>query len=191
VKGKGYILEYQERNMFRITSLCSIILLLGITSALLLHVSKAETSTNNTWQNITISSSIAKAMSTEDDQDSAWKENTKQLSSLLDNDFRSISSVSNSKDLVPLSVFGRYLIYDTQRAIDNNKQYKVSTKYRDAQKEWELALHDYNLAGKFIMEAGDIVQNNTDTSVCINQYTAYLNSGNQHDNKYYEQINAT
>jgi len=120
----------------------------------------------------------AQAIPTVDYQDSAWLANMQLFSSLLDNDFKSVSAVSSSDDLSPITVFGRYLIYDTQRATNDNDMYKVSPKYQDAQKEWRLALQDYNLAGKLMVETGDEVLNNTDTTAYVNQYTAYLNFGN-------------
>jgi hypothetical protein len=132
----------------------------------------------------------AQAISTVDYQDSAWLANMKQFSSLLDNDFKSISAVSNSGDLNLLTVFGRYLMYDTQRAIYDNDQYEVSQKYQDAQREWKSALQDYNIAGKLMMEAGDEVLNNTDGTASENQYTVYLYSGNYHANRSYSLVNA-
>lgn len=133
----------------------------------------------------------AQAIPTADNQDSAWLANMQQLSSLLDNDFKSISEVPSSGDLSPLTVFGRYLIYDTQRAIDDNDMFKVSSKYQGAQKEWRLAMQDYNFAGKLMVEAGDEVLNNADTTTYVSQYTAYLNSGNQHANRCYALVKAT
>jgi len=98
--------------------------------------------------------------------------------------------VSRSDDLSPITVFGRYLIYDTQRATNDNDRYKVSPKYQDAQKEWRLALQDYNLAGKLMVETDDEVLNNTETTAYVNQYTAYLNSGNKHANMSYALLKA-
>jgi hypothetical protein len=132
----------------------------------------------------------AQAIPTADYQDSAWLANMQQLSFLLDNDFESVSAVSSSNDLSPLTVFGRYLTYDAQRAINDNDRYKVSPKYQDAQKEWRLALQDYNLAGKLMVDTGDEVLNNTDATAYINQYTAYLNSGGKHANMSYALLKA-
>ena len=98
--------------------------------------------------------------------------------------------MSSSDDLSPITVFGRYLIYDTQRATDDNDRYKVSPKYQDTQKEWRLALQNYNLAGKLMVETGDKVLNNTDATAYVNQYTAYLNSGNKHTNMSYALLKA-
>jgi hypothetical protein len=132
----------------------------------------------------------AQAIPTADYQDSAWLANMQRFSSLLDNDFKSVSAVSSSDDLSPITVFGRYLIYDTQRAINDNDRYKVSPKYQDAQKAWRLALQDYTLAGKLMVETDDEVLNNTDTTAYVNQYTAYLNSGNKHANMSYALLKA-
>jgi hypothetical protein len=132
----------------------------------------------------------ALATQTADYQDSAWLANMQRFSSLLDNDFKSVSAVSSSDDFSPITVFGRYLIYDTQRAIDDNERYNVSPKYQDAQKEWRLAMQDYNLAGKIMVEAGGEALNNTDASAYVNQYTAYLNSGNKHANMSYALLKA-
>ena len=132
----------------------------------------------------------AQAIPTVDYQDSAWLANMQRFSSLLDNDFKSVSAVSSSDDLSPITVFGRYLIYDTQRATNDNDRYKLSQKYQDAQKEWRLALQNYNLAGKLMVETGDKVLNNTDATAYVNQYTAYLNSGNKHTNMSYALLKA-
>jgi hypothetical protein len=131
----------------------------------------------------------AQATPTTDSQDSAWYASMQQHSSLLANDFKSVSAVSSSGDLSPLNVFGQYLIYDTKGAIDDNDQFIVSTKYFEAQKEWRLALKDYNSAGKLIVKTGDEVLNNTDATADITNYTAYLNSGNQHANQSYALLN--
>lgn len=133
----------------------------------------------------------AQAIPTTDYQDSAWKADMQRLSSLLANDFESISAVSRSGDLTPLTVFGRYLIYDTQRGIYENDHYKVSPNFQVAQKEWRLALQDYNLAGKLMVEAGNDAQNNTYATACVKLYTAYLNSGNKHVYRSYALMNTT
>jgi hypothetical protein len=124
----------------------------------------------------------ALATQTADYQDSAWLANMQRISYLLANDFESISAVSRG-DLTQLTVFGRYLIYDTQRGIYENDHYKVSPNYQVAQKEWRLALQDYNLAGKLMIEAGNDAQNNTDVTASVKLYTNYLNSGNKHANR--------
>ena len=103
--------------------------------------------------------------------------------SLLSPYFKTVSDASRSGDFKTLVTYGQYIVDDTQKAIDENNQFKVSPKLQEAQKEWGLAMQDYNSAGKLMVKADNEALANIDAVADINQYTEYLKTGSNHYNR--------
>lgn len=85
-------------------------------------------------------------------QDIKWNEYVQRYSPLLTADFSNLATALNNYDNNMLATVGQNIFDDTQKALDENKNYTVSSKYQEAQKEWELALKDYNSAGIIIIQ---------------------------------------
>lgn len=121
-------------------------------------------------------------------QDTAWRESIHKYTGLLGTDFDNVRVAlndTNNTDYTALATFGQNITDHSQAAITENNQYTVSPKFRDAQKEWGLALGDSNSAGKsVIMVANDIKNGNMSSKIDdIQKYTEYRNSMNAHLNK--------
>lgn len=116
-------------------------------------------------------------------QDRQWGYSMQHHTSLLSPYFKTVSDASRSGDFKTLVTYGQYIANDTQKAIDENNQFKVSPKLQEAQKEWGLAMQDYNSAGKLIVKAGNEALANIDAVADINQYTEYLKTGSNYYNR--------
>lgn len=109
-------------------------------------------------------------------QNSQWESSRESHSSLIASDFKSISEAEKTLDYKTIAIYGQHLIDDTQKAMDDNNNFKVEPKLQEAQKEWNLCMQDYNAAGKLMIQA------ETDHSV-ISQYQSILKSGTQHGDR--------
>ncbi|MDR7664844.1 hypothetical protein RG963_03390 [Methanosarcina sp. Z-7115] len=116
-------------------------------------------------------------------QDRQWEYSMARHTSSLSSDFKTVSDASKSDDFKTLVTYGQYIADDTQKAIDENNQFKVSPKLQEAQKEWGLAMQDYNSAGKLMVKAGNEELANIDAVADINQYKEYLKTGYNHYNR--------
>jgi hypothetical protein len=121
-------------------------------------------------------------------QDTAWIESIHKYSRLLGTDFENVRVAmndTNSIDYTALATFGQNITDHSQAALSENNQYTVSPKYRDAQKEWGLALEDSNSAGKYVIVVADDIKNGNTSSKMedIQKYIEYRNSMNVHLNK--------
>lgn len=116
-------------------------------------------------------------------QDRQWEYSMSHHTSLLSTYIKTASDASKNNDFETLVIYGQYIANDTQKAIDENNQFKVSPKLQEAQEEWGLAIQDYNSAGKLMVKAGNEELANTDAVADINQYTKYLKTGNDHYNR--------
>jgi hypothetical protein len=117
--------------------------------------------------------SVAFTMGCSGTQDTSWESSRESHASLLASDFKKISEAENSLDYKTVATYGQHLIDDSQKAIDDNNGFTVSQNRQEAQKEWGLAMRDYNAAGKLMVQA------ETNQSV-ISQYSELVKSGNQH-----------
>ena len=88
-------------------------------------------------------------------QDVQWGLNVQKNMKILKSDFDAISSATNKSDYNALAIAAQNEIDDTQNAIEENDQYKVSSQLQEPQKEWRAALQDYNSAGKFLLEGAN------------------------------------
>ncbi|OEU42302.1 hypothetical protein BGV40_10180 [Methanosarcina sp. Ant1] len=116
-------------------------------------------------------------------QDRQWEYSMARHTSLLSPYLKTVSDASRSGDFKTLVTYGQYIADDTQKAIDENNQFKVSPKLQEAQKEWGLAIQDYNSAGKLMVKAGNEALANIDAVADINQSSEYLKTGNNHYNR--------
>jgi len=128
-------------------------------------------------------SSREKTASSGVDQDTSWKESVQKNSALLQTDFENVGTAlsdTNNPDYTTLSTTGQNMVDDSQKALTENKQSNVSSKYQDAQKEWVLALEDSNSAGKYlIMVANDGKSGNMNIEN-VNNVTSFSNSATAH-----------
>lgn len=92
-------------------------------------------------------------------QDEEWIASAKNQSKIIRTDFAGISSARESFDADVLGKWGQNLVNDTREAKEENDNYTVSSTLQDAQKQWVLALQDYNKAGKFIVTGADAYKN--------------------------------
>lgn len=106
-------------------------------------------------------------------QDRQWESNKEQQESLLASNFKALYNAELKVDLKTIATYGRNITNNTQKAIKENNNFTLSPKLQGAQKEWGLAMHDYNAAGKLMIQA----ENNISV---IPQYTDLLKSGRKH-----------
>ncbi len=132
---------------------------------------------------IFILTTIAFGCTGEGYQDRQWEYSMSHHTSLLSTYIKTALDASKSDDFKTLVIYSQYIADDTQKAVDENKQFKVSPKLQEAQKEWGLAMQDYNSAGKLMVKAGNEELANIDAAADINQYTEYLKTGNNHYNR--------
>lgn len=126
------------------------------------------------------------AVSAADYQDAQWIENVQKHSELLGKDIEEVNKTKSNLDSDTLEAYGQYLIEDTKTAIEENKQYIVSPKCQDAQKEWELALNDYSSAGELMSQFAGEAKNNDTDSDDIKQVLSLIDSGSGHFRKVQE-----
>jgi hypothetical protein len=129
---------------------------------------------------IVFASMLAVGCTGSSNQDYEWKTNKLKHATILASDFKMVSDASGSGDFKTLATYGQRITDDTQKAITENDQFLVSPKLQEAQKEWGLAMQDYNSAGKLMVKAGNEALANTDATTDIKQYTEYLKSGSNH-----------
>ena len=116
-------------------------------------------------------------------QDVEWAQSVQKYSSLISVDFTNTGKAANNLDCDILASGAQNIVDDTQKALDENSKYTISPKYQEAQKEWELALKDYNSAGKTMVEvANEGKAGNPDVDK-INSATSLLDSGTGHMNR--------
>lgn len=118
-------------------------------------------------------------------QDTAWSESIHKYSGLLGTDYENVRVAmnnTNSIDYTALATFGQNITNHSQAALSENNQYTVSPKFRDAQKEWGLALEDSNSAGKSVIAVANNIKNGNTSSKMedIQKYIDYRNSMNVH-----------
>jgi len=116
-------------------------------------------------------------------QDAAWGLYIHRSAPLIGTDLANAGSAGKNLDFTTLGLDGQNMIDDTQRVLDENDQYSISPKYQDAQKEWVLALKDYNSAGKYIVLVADDGKIGKTNSENLNKVIALCNSGSGHLNR--------
>lgn len=113
-------------------------------------------------------------------QDIAWGNNVQKHLRVLKTDLDGVSNATNNSDYTMLAVYAQQIVNDTQNAIQENDQYNVSPKLQDAQKEWRLALQDYNSAGQFLLQGANEAKNGTIGAENFQKAITFRNSGTDH-----------
>lgn len=113
-------------------------------------------------------------------QDIAWGNNVQKQLRILKTDLDGVSSAANNSNYTALTVYAQQTVNDTQNAIQENDQYTVSPKLQNAQKEWRLALQDYNSAGHLLLQGANEVKNVTREAENLQKARTYSDSGTYH-----------
>ncbi len=113
-------------------------------------------------------------------QDIAWGNNVQKHLRILKTDLDGVSNATNNSDYTMLAVYAQQIVNDTQNATKENDQYTVSPKLQDAQKEWRVALQDYNSAGQFLLQGANEAENGTVGAENFLKARAFRNSGTDH-----------
>lgn len=133
-----------------------------------------------------IRTSTSRAVPAEDYQDAQWIANVQEHSATLSKDIEGIDNRTSNLSSDKLATCGQYLIDDTQTAIEENKQYIVSSKCQDSRKEWESALNDYSSAGELMSQAAGEAENNNTNGDDVKQALSLIDSGSGHLKKVQE-----
>ena len=121
-----------------------------------------------------------------DAQDTAWKSSVQNNSLLLQTDFANVGTAINDTknlDYNTLSIKGKSIIDDSNKALDENNQYNLSAKYQDAQKEWVLALEDCNSAGESMNTVVDDGKKGNVISENVQKVASFITSAQAHIKK--------
>jgi hypothetical protein len=113
-------------------------------------------------------------------QDIAWGTNVQKHLKILKADLDGVSNAENNSDYTMLAVYAQQIVNDTQNATKENDQYTVSSKLQDAQKEWRIALQDYNYAGQFLLQGANEAKNSTGGAENFQKARTFRNSGTDH-----------
>ncbi|PAV12330.1 hypothetical protein ASJ81_07005 [Methanosarcina spelaei] len=113
-------------------------------------------------------------------QDIAWGNNVQKHLRILKTDLDGVSNATNNSDYTMLAVYAQQIVNDTQNATKENDQYTVSPKLQDAQKEWRVALQDYNSAGQFLLHGANETKNGTVGAENFLKARTFRNSGTDH-----------
>jgi hypothetical protein len=113
-------------------------------------------------------------------KDVQWGANVQKHLTLLKTDFSNVSNAENNSNYVELAAYTQYTINHTQKAIEENDQYKVSPKIQEAQKEWRMTLQDYNSAGQFLLQGANETKSSNERFVNFKQAATLGNSGTSH-----------
>ena len=113
-------------------------------------------------------------------KDVQWGANVQKHLAIIKSDFNNISKAANNSDYTELAAYTQYTINHTQKATEENDQYKVSPKLQEAQNEWRIALQDYNYAGQFLLQGANEMRSGNERLVKFKQAVALGNSGTSH-----------
>lgn len=125
-----------------------------------------------------------KPTATSTDQDTEWTALMQNQSSMLQNDLIGISNNQNPFDAEGLAKSGQTLVDDTQKAIDENDNYIVSSALTKAKEYWETALRNYNMAGQFTVIGANAYLDGDEDSALTNfqKSTTFFNAANANVN---------
>lgn len=121
-------------------------------------------------------------------KDIQWGDNVQKHLTVLKTDLDNVSNAENNSDYSLLAINAQYIIDDTQKAIEENDQYTVSPKFQEAQKEWRLALQDYNSAGQFLLQGANEAKKGSGGFENFQKAATLSNSGTTHLKKASESL---
>jgi len=113
-------------------------------------------------------------------KDVQWGANVQKHLTILKIDFSNVSNAANNFNYVELATYTQSTINHTQKAIEENDQYKVSPGRQEAQKEWRMTLQDYNSAGQFLLQGANETKSINERFVNFKQAATLRNSGTSH-----------
>ena len=113
-------------------------------------------------------------------KDVQWGANVQKHWTILTTDINNVSNSANNSNYAELAACTQYTINHTQKAIEENDQYKVSPQLQEAQKEWRMALQDYNSAGKFLFQVTNETKSGNERFVNFKHAATLSNSGTSH-----------
>jgi hypothetical protein len=113
-------------------------------------------------------------------QDVKWAANVQKHLKILKKDLDGVSNAENNSDYATVAVYAQQIVNDTQNAIQENDQYTVSSKLKDAQNEWRMALQDYNSSGQFLLQGANEAKNGTGGVENFQKAGAFSDSGTAH-----------
>jgi hypothetical protein len=113
-------------------------------------------------------------------QDVKWAANVQKHLKILKKDLDGVSNAENNSDYATVAVYAQQIVNDTQNAIQENDQYTVSSKLKDAQNEWKMALQDYNSAGQFLLQGANEAKNGTGGAENLQKASTFSGSGTDH-----------
>lgn len=113
-------------------------------------------------------------------KDVQWGVNVQKHLDILKNDFNNVSYAANNSNFVELAAYTQYTINHAQTAIDEDDQYEVSPQLQEAQKEWRMALQDYNSACQFLLHGANETKSGNERFVNFKQAATLGNSGTTH-----------
>jgi hypothetical protein len=131
----------------------------------------------------------AKTTTTEAYQDSEWVDSTEEQTSLISASMDTILQMENV-DYSELEANAVNFAEITGAALEESRQYTVSSKYQESKNEWELALIDYSTAGRFMAVAANDMSMGKSSTESIESATFYLKSGGIHIGRASELIEA-
>lgn len=123
---------------------------------------------------------LSTSTTTSVNQDAEWIAAMQAQSNIIQKNFAGISSCQDPFDAEGLAKWGQILVDDTQKAIDENDNYTISSDLDKAKEYWGMALRNYNSAGQFTVIGANAYLNGDETSFSTNleKASTFFNSGN-------------
>lgn len=116
-------------------------------------------------------------------QDTQWDLYTQNSLRTIMGHISDNADALESEDFTSLAMGGQKMVDDTQNMLDENKQYTVSPKYQAAQKEWILALEDFNSHGKYLVIFANDAKNGSIETENLDKQSSFLESASAHISK--------
>lgn len=165
-------------------------LVLAAIAAVMLAIGCVSSGSENAASQNTSSSSAASTPSGDSNQDTDWMLSTSSHMNIIKADQEDCNKAIDSSDYSAVAKAGQKIVDDTQKALDDNSKFKLSTKAQEAQKEWTATLQDYNSAGKYMILAANDGQAGNSNTENSQQVSSLLLSGADHLNKMLKLIDA-
>lgn len=116
-------------------------------------------------------------------QDAEWNASVQKQYVILKADFDGMANATNNYQTLnnsnadAIGNYGQNIVDDAQKAIAENDKYTVSSKFQDAQTQWELALKDCKYAGQFWVQSVEDIKSGNTTSANVIKAEAGTGSG--------------
>jgi hypothetical protein len=132
-----------------------------------------------------IPTTLGATSSTSKYQDAQWLKLVISQSKQFISDLEKVSTAAKQNNYEELYNAGKRLQVDTGKFLLQSKKYKVSPKLKNAKSEYEYALADFKLVGKYTMDLANKLKTKdiNGMNVAYKNFTKYNNSGIKHLNK--------